>query len=420
MTEKVYSIIEVSEQDGKWEYSDINFSAAPMVDSPGSTAGSGAPTTGSPGSGAGPVWRETSPMAVAGSGLAAAGSQEDDRRVFYQDLSGSVVETVYEPSLPDGRWVGYHVFTTEISAPSAGVGSALAVAGRLGDLRVYYFDGGRRLVRLEERGQKWTYAVCADAPRGLPISPLTALVTERGEYAYYLDGAGHLVEVSWLGVEGWSVSEVTAGVEGCPVPSTLSRLTAAGYGTGMRLVHFLDERNHPIQLEHAVIAGTKKDPEGGALWQARDLAGYGAPAVAAGSQPAVELTADGHPRLHYLDADRMVVEVGFNGRGWEVNHVGADADDGAGAPAAAAGSSLATVAQADRAATRVYYLGAADCSDDPRLGDNQLIELRGAGDKWTSRDLGAELGLPDVATGVPSPFAAICTIGPRVYYTSEE
>ncbi|MFI9159561.1 hypothetical protein [Kitasatospora aureofaciens] len=411
MAEKVFSIIEVAEQDGKWGYSDINFSAGRTPDPPES--------------GGGPVWRQVSPVAIPGSGLAAVGSDEDDRRVYYQDLNRSLVGAAYEPSLPDGRWVGYRAFTAEMGAPSADVGSALAVTGRLGGLRVYYFDdgrldGGRRLVRLEEQSREWTFAVCADAPRGSLISPLAAVTTGQGEYVYYIDGRGHILEASWPGVAGWSVTDVTSGVEGCPTPSPLSRLTAAGCGTDSRLVYFLDENNRPVQLEHVIIAGTKKKPEGRVMWQVRNLSAFGAPAAAAGSRLVVVLTAEDHPQLYYLDTDRMVVEAEFNGHGWEVNRAGVAADDGAGAPPAAAGSSLAAVASADRRATRVYYLGAADQSSEPPGSDNNLIELQGAGEKWTSRRLGAELDLPDVATAVPSPIAAIYTSGPRVYYVSEE
>jgi hypothetical protein len=73
----------------------------------------------------------------------------------------------------------------------------------------------------------------------------------------------------------------------------------------------------------------------------------------------------------------------------------------------------------------VYYLGTAypddGSSDDGSSdGDDSLIELSGAGEKWASHDLGGELDLPDVATAVPSPIAAIHTSGPRVYYVSEE
>lgn len=411
MAEKIYSIIEVAQQDGRWVYSDINFSAAP--------------TPGSAESGAGPTWRQVSPMAIAGSGLVAAGSDEDQRRVYYQEQDRSLVGAAYDPSSPDGRWDGYRVFTRETGAPTADVGSAVAVAGRIGDLRVYYLDDGRgedgrRPVRLAEGGREWTYSVCADAPRGSPISPLSAVITDQGEYAYYLDAGAHLVEVSWLGEEGWSIGDVTSAVEGCPTPSPLSRLTAVGYGTDSRLVYFLDEDNRPVQLEHTVIPGTKKQPEGGTEWQLRSLSAYGAPPAAAGSQPAVVLTADGHPQLYYLDADRMVVEVEFNGRGWQVNRAGADADHGAGAPAAAGGSSLAAVPGAHPSAAQVFYLGAAGPGDGPGGGDRNLIELRGSADGWASHDLGTELGLPDVATDVPSPFAAIRTSGPRVYYTSEE
>ncbi|MFG3054501.1 hypothetical protein ACGFZP_26565 [Kitasatospora sp. NPDC048239] len=430
MAEKVYSIIEVAQQDGRWGYSDINFAE-------GRTAGSG--------SGAGPVWRQISPLPLAGSGLAAAGSAEDQRRVYYQESDRSVVGAVYDPSSPDGHWAGYRVFTTEIGAPSAAVGSALAVTGRIGGLRVYYLDGGplgdellgdgrldgsrldggRHPVRLEERDGEWTFSVCTVAPPASLISPLAAVTTEQGEYAYYLDGQGHLVEVSWLGAEGWSVCDLTSAVEGCPAPSPLSRLAVAGRGSGVRLVYFLDGGNRPVQLEHTVIEGTKKRPEGGVLWQVCELSAYGAPAAAAGSQPAVVLGVDGHPRLYYLDAGRMVVGVEYNGRGWDVRHAGVDADSGAGAPPAAAGGSLAAVAGPDGSDVRVYYLGAADAGAGPEdagapEGDHDLIELSGSGDKWTSLDLGAELDLPDVATGVPSPFAASCTSGPRVYYTSEE
>ncbi|MFJ2093730.1 hypothetical protein ACIOEW_31290 [Streptomyces sp. NPDC087901] len=411
MAEKVFSIIEVAEQDGKWGYSDINFAERRTSDPPDSVGG--------------PVWRQVSPVAVAGSGLAAVGSVEDDRRVFYQDRGRSVVETVYEPSLPDGGWTGYRVFTTDIGAPSADVGSAVAVTGEIKGLRVYYlddgrFDGGRRLVRLEERSGEWTYTVCADAPRGSPISPLAAVTTGQGEYVYYLDVRGHIIEASWLGAEGWPFGDLTSGIAGCPTPSPLSLLTAVGRGADSRLVYFLDENDRPVQLERTIIPGTKKDPEGSVVWRVQSLSAYGAPAAAAGSRPAVLLTAEGHPRLYYLDADRMVVEVGFNGHGWDVSHAGMDADEGAGAPAAADGSSLAAVAPADRAAAQVYYLGVADAGDGPRDGDSNLIELQGSGADWTSRSLGAELDLPDVATGVPSPISAIYTTGPRVYYTSEE
>ncbi|MFF5712294.1 hypothetical protein [Streptomyces sp. 62] len=411
MAEKVFSIIEVAEQDGKWGYSDINFSERRTPDPPDSDEG--------------PAWRQVSPVPVAGSGLAAAGSAEDDRRVYYQDLDRSVVGTAYEHSLPDGRWAGYRVFTTWIGAPSADAGSALAVTGEIGDLRVHYLDdgrldGGRRLVRLEERSREWTYTVCADAPRASPISPLAAVTTGQGEYSYYLDGRGHVVEVSWLGAEGWSSADLTAGVEGCPTPSPLSPLTAVGRGADSRLVYFLDGNDRPVQLEHEVVEGTKKNPEGGVVWRVRSLSAYGAPAATAGSRPAVLLTAEGHPRLYYLDADRMVVEVGFNGRGWDVDHAGVNTDDGAGAPAAAEGSSPAAVAGPDSGAVQVYYLGAADAGAGPRKGDDHLIELRGSGGVWSARRLGAELDLPDVATGVPSPITAIYTSGPRVYYTSEE
>ncbi|MFF2040623.1 hypothetical protein ACFVVX_09365 [Kitasatospora sp. NPDC058170] len=411
MAEKVYSIIEVAEQDGRWGYTDINFSEGRTSDPPGSGAGS--------------VWRQISPLPIAGSGLAAAGSAEDRRRVYYQESDRSVVGAVYDPSSPDGPWSGYRVLTRETGAPSAAVGSALAVTRGSGGLRVLYLDdgrldGGRRLVRLEEREREWTYAVCTDAPRGSPISPLAAVTTGLGEYTYYLDERGHVVEVSWPGAEGWSVCDVTSGVEDCPAPAPLSRLTAAGYGTDFRLVYFLDEGNHPVQLEHRVIEGTKKNPGGSALWQALNLSAYGAPAAAVGSGPAVVLTVGDHPQLYYPDADRMVVGVEFNGRGWDVRHAGVDADGGEGAPPVAVGGPLAAVAETDGSAARVYYLGAADPGADPQEGDHRLIELRGAGDKWTSRDLGAELELPDIATGVPSPFAAICTSGPRVYYTSEE
>ncbi|MFE7189375.1 hypothetical protein [Kitasatospora sp. NPDC057541] len=409
--EKVYSIIEVAQQDGTWGYSDINFSERRPA--------------GSPGSGTGPEWRQVSPLPLAGSGLAAAGSEDDRRRVHYQEQDRGVVGTAYEPSSPDGRWTGYRVLTRETGAPAAHAGGAVAVTGRIGELRVYYLDGGQgeeglRPVRLAERGAEWTYAACDEAPRGSPISPLAAVTTERGEYAYYMDTPGRLVEVSWLGEEGWSVHDVTSGVEGCPAPSALSRLAAVGHGTDSRLVFFLDEDNRPVQLEHTVVAGTKKRPEGGEEWRVRRLSAYGAPVAAAGGQQAVVLCADGHPRLYYLDVDRMVVEVGFNGRGWEVNHAGAEADRGTGAPAAAAASSLAAVPEADGRAVQVFYLGAVDPGDGAGAGDHHLIELRGSGARWSSRDLGAELDLPDVATGVPSPLAAIRTTGPRVYYTSEE
>ncbi|MFI9332989.1 hypothetical protein ACIGZJ_36320 [Kitasatospora sp. NPDC052868] len=76
-------------------------------------------------------------------GVAAAGSVEDQRRVYYQESDRSVVGAVYDPSSPDGHWAGYRVFTTETGAPSAAVGSALAVTGRIGGLRVYYLDGGQ-------------------------------------------------------------------------------------------------------------------------------------------------------------------------------------------------------------------------------------------------------------------------------------
>ncbi|WP_328941787.1 hypothetical protein OG259_09095 [Streptomyces sp. NBC_00250] len=410
MAEKVFSIIEVAEQDGKWGYSDINFSEEETPDSPESDGG--------------PVWRQVSPVAIAGSGLAALGSTEDDRRVFYQDLNRSLVGASYKPSLPDGRWDGYRVFTTEIGAPTADAGSALAVTGHVGGLGVYYFDdgrldGGRRLVRLEERSREWTYDVSDDTPRGSSISPLSAVTTEQGEYVYYLDGLGHIVEASWLGTEGWSVDDLTSGIEACPTPAPLSRLTAGVCGTGSRCVYFLDESDRPVQLERTVIGGTKKRPESRVVWQVRSLSVYGAPAAAAGSRLAVLLTAEGHPQLYYLDTDRMVVGVGFNGRGWDVDRVGVNADDGAGTPPATAGSSLAAVARADRPGAQVYYLGTADY---PGEGDNHLIELQGSGSgyTWTSRSLGAELDLPAVATGVPSPITAICTSGPRVYYTSEE
>lgn len=422
MAEKVYSIIEVAQQDGKWGYSDINFSAeGPVSADPGAD---GPRANGTRADGTGPGWRQISPVAIAGSGLAAAGSAEDQRRVYYQERDRSLVGVAYDPSSPDGRWAGYRVFTRETGAPTADVGSAVAVTGRLGGLRVYYLDGGdedgRRPVRLAERGREWTYSVCPDAPQGSLISPLAAVTTDAGEYAYYLDAWGHLVEAAWRGEEGWSVCDVTAGVEGCPTPSPLSRLTAVGCGGDSRLVYFLDGSDRPVQLEHTVIEGTKKSPEGGVEWQLCELAAYGAPAAAAGTLPAVVLTGDDRPRLYYLDADRMVVEVGFNGRGWRVDRAGADADEGAGAPVAAGGSSLAAVPGADGSAAQVFYLGAADPDGGPGEGDHDLIELRGAGAGWTSRNLGVELNLPDVATDVPSPFAAIRTSGPRVYYTSVE
>ncbi|MFF2662808.1 hypothetical protein ACFVUH_36320 [Kitasatospora sp. NPDC058032] len=409
--ERVYSIIEVARQGGRWGYSDINFSAR-RPDGP-------------PEPGAGPGWRQVSPVPVAGSGLAAAGAADDRRRVYYQEQDRSLVGTAYEPSSPDGRWTGYRVLTRETGAPVAGAGAAVAVTGRIGALRVYYLDSGpgeegRHPVRLAERGEEWTYSTCAGAPHGSPISPLAAVTTERGEFAYYLDAPGRLIEASWLGEAGWSVRDLTSGVDGCPAASPLSRLTAVGCGTDSRLVYFLDEDNRPVQLAHTVVPATKKRPEGDAEWRVLRLSAYGAPAAAAGSPPAVVLSPDGHPRLYYLDADRTVVEVGFNGRGWEVHRAGTEADDGAGAPAAAGGSSLAAVPDGDGSAVQVFYLGAAGPDGGPDGCDHHLIELRGSGRGWRSRDLGAELDLPTVATGVPSPFAAIRTSGPRVYYTSEE
>ncbi|MFJ7960281.1 hypothetical protein ACIQ62_28730 [Streptomyces sp. NPDC096319] len=406
MAEKVFSIIEVAEQDGTWGYSDINFSEE-------RTPGSPAPVEG-------PLWRQVSPVAIAGTGLAAVGSVGDDRRVYYQDLDRSVVGTAYRSSPPTGRWTGYEVFTSAVGAPSADGGSALAVTGEIGDLRVYYLDDGRRPVRLREGDQEWTYDVCADAPPGSPISPLAAVTAGQVEYVYYLDVRGHVVEASWHGAEGWSFDDLTSGTEGCPMPSPLGRLTAVRRGSASRTVYFLDETDRPVQLEHVVVAGTKKDSEGRTVWRVQRLSAYGAPAAVAGSRPVVVPTADGHPRLYYPDADRLVVEVGFNGLGWDVHHAGAEADRGAGAPAAAEGTSLAAVAGGDHRGVQVYYLGAADAGNGPDGGDGNLIELEGSGAEWTARHLGAELGLPEVATGVPSPITAIYTSGPRVYYTTVE
>ncbi|WP_159392952.1 hypothetical protein [Streptomyces cyaneogriseus] len=414
MAKKVYSIIEVARQGGEWEYSDLNFVAE-------STRDGGSVRQG---------WRQVRPAAIPGSGLAVAGSAEDDRRVYYQDVDRSLVQLSYAPSSSDGHWGPYRAFTPEIGAPSAAVGSALAVTGRIDGQRVHYFDGDRHPVRLEERPGGWTYTVCADGPPGSLISPLAAGVTEQGEYVYYLDDRGHIIEASWHGSQGWSVADLSAGIEGCPVPSPLTRLAATGYGSDGRLVYYLDERNRPVQLEHTVIAGTKKNPEGSVLWQVCDLSVFGAPAAAVGGPPALLLNAADRPRLCFLDADRMVVEVEFNGCGWDIRRAGADADLGAGAPRAAAGSALAAVAGADGSESHVYYLGTAfaggeapghrSSGDGLPGGDDSLIELGGAGDKWAARDLGAELDLPDVATAVPSPIAAVHTSGPRVYYVSEE
>ncbi len=134
----------------------------------------------------------------------------------------------------------------------------------------------------------------------------------------------------------------------------------------------------------------------GAWWIASDLTSTtGAPAAAAGS--ALASHDSGGSRVYFTDADNHVHELASLPSGWNTT----DLTSTTGAPAAAAGSALAS--HADSGGSRVYFTD----------GNNHVHEFGWLATGWIASDLTSTTGAPAAAAG--SALASHDFSGSRVY-----
>lgn len=367
------AVIEVArEPDGSFQWTNLNMAAGTEV---------------------GPGIFRPAPFPALTSGFAAAGWGSDNRRVYYADTDGAVIEL----KTTKNGW-GYHNFTSSFGIPVAQWNSPLATSGmRFGRLNVYYVDVHRRLriMKFNSAEGRWNFGSNPNLPKVPEKSPLTALRSSLGCFAYFFDGRNHLIEIHERG----QIADLT-NYANLPSASPLSGLSAVGWGKDHRRVYYADQQDNLIE-----VAGFGDE---GSQWSWQNLCKLSI------SQPK-----DGTPLAAAVGPETLAGVALWNEAsepfwaswvgGWWSQGIYTTAYDTS--SVVAANSSVASRVAGDGRPWVAYV-------DE----DNHLCLWRGPQAGWQWWDLTADLGLPAAAkVATQGPLALVHTErGPRVYYLTDE
>jgi hypothetical protein len=235
------------------------------------------------------------PAAAPGASLAAmsyGGSR--DPRVYYSDPAGATIELA---------WVsGWHWrnLTADSKAPTGVAGGLVAAMGTGGSLdpRVYGFLPGGHVSELSWWGGAWHYRdLTADTGAGAAASNSGIAAMGTGSSldprVYYADPGGHVHELSWWS-GAWHHRDLT-GELGAPAAASGSALAAMGAGSSSDpRVYYLDGAGHVHELSWWSGA-----------WHHRDLTGElgSIPAKPGSSLKAMGTGGASDPRVYFLDAN---------------------------------------------------------------------------------------------------------------------
>ncbi|AJP04887.1 hypothetical protein TU94_29005 [Streptomyces cyaneogriseus subsp. noncyanogenus] len=368
------AVIEVARtQDGSFEWTDLTLAA-------GRDVGHG---------GVG-----LAPFPALTSGFTATGWGRGSRRVYYTNTDGAVMELA-----TDGERWSYRNFTSEIAAPAAAWNSPLALcSGQPDRPAVYYVAENGGLTMLVFDGG-WRLGVNNRLPRVAPSSPLAAMQSGRGRFAYYLDERGHLREVEAYGLNPTQSTDLTDFVQ-LPAASPLSGLAAVGWGEDSRRVYYANTDDDLIEMGGFGEIGNK--------WWWHALARQGARKLRGGS-PLTATAAGTLSGMAQCCQEGKPLWMGWRGDGWTADEIYTSRDGTR--PVAAANSSLVCGTTRDRLPWVSFV-----------REDNHLGLWRGPGSDWSWWDLTADLSLPPVArAAAQGPLAFADTErGPCVYYLTDD
>lgn len=242
---------------------------------------------------------------AAGGSLAGFASGGDSPRVYYVTSSGHVQALAW-----NGSWSTTDL-TSLTGAPSATLGAleAFAVGGTLP--RIYYFGAANgHLYELSWTGASWGYSdltAATGAPAAVAGGALAGYA-ENGNNPrlfYVAAATNHVIQVGWN--NGWSAMDISMSVAAAP-STTLNAY--AIYGTLTRL-HFLDGAGHVRELSWT-----------GTAWQQVDVtAATGSPVAVTGSALAGFAYNGTDVRIYYQSVnDNHVRELSW-ANGWHAGDI---------------------------------------------------------------------------------------------------
>jgi hypothetical protein len=262
------------------------------------------------------------------------------QHILYIDPAGDVRELWSEWA--GQSWTGWHWndLTLQAQAPVAVQGSSLTSYVINDVAHVIFVDGGGHLFDLSyahgAQSSGWKaedVTALAGAARAPSDTDLTASVLDGAQFVDYLDGAGHVVQLlrdpadgvlSKTASKGWHPPTDLMVSADAPAAGQRSSLVSLTVGRTRHLM-YVDRGGHPHDLSND-----------GSGWQAADIGSRAEAPRADTGTPLVASPTDGVERVLYRDRQGAVIELvkGLNG-GWQMGDV--TAETGALAPASWSG-----------------------------------------------------------------------------------
>jgi hypothetical protein len=323
--------------------------------------------------------------------LASFASNGTDARVHFLDASAHVCQIGFE----GGKWTFHDL--THLAKPAdanepvvpAASDSNLACFGYQGkDTRVQFLDAKANVCQIGFENNQWIFRNLtheSGAPAAANNSALVSFgVAESNARIYFLNGRGHVTQISWNGKK-WLYDDLTKAAvptdSSQPTKTARSGSPLCGFayaGTDTR-VYFQDDASRICEIAYAnnrweftnMTAVAKPAPN------------QAAPPVPARDTDLTCLAANGRDtRLYYLDGASFIWELAY-AAGWVATAVQLQANsDASWAPAAAPATALACYL-ARGTYPKVYYF----------RWQGDVNELTSAG-QWGNRTI--------VATEIPS------------------
>jgi hypothetical protein len=246
------------------------------------------------------------------------------RRIAYIDGNGHVQELSISP----GQGWSVVDVTQAAGAPAAGqVGALVSWTSTSDNAHIAYIDGNGHVQELSiSPGQGWsavdvTQAAGAPAAQGLAFT-LTSWISasDDAQHIAYVDGQGHVQELSMGSGQGWSAVDVTqaAGAPDADLDSPLTSWVSAS--DDAQHIAYLEGENHVQELSMSPGQG----------WSVVDVTqAAGAPDSQWSALTSWISASDDAQHIAYVDGQGHVQELSMgSGQGWSV----VDVTAAAGAP----------------------------------------------------------------------------------------
>jgi len=326
--------------------------------------------------------------------------------VYTVDEFSNDLQETYLPNtgFPGDPWVTQDLSakygTPTVAVPQSSSSTwSVAHSGYTSAYTVDKSNGDLQETYLPAMGDNWsTQDLSANygAPAVAGQSAPTALVHDGFTSVYTVDKSDNHLQETYLPAIGdsWNTQDLSAGY-GTPAVMAGTSPTAV-FHDGYASVYTVDA-NGDLQETYLPAAGFPGDS-----WVTQDLsANYGTPAVKAGTSP-VAILHDSYVSVYTVDASNGHLQetyLPFMGDSWHSQDLSANY----GTPAVMAGTSP----------TAVFHDGYTSVYTVDANGHLQETYLPAMGDAWSTQDLSANYGTPVVA----SPSSTLATSPVAIYHT---